>query len=92
MIFQLLSQRSNRRILIIGSVIFIGAIFLEVWAVNRLATYGEELSKIDSAINKFNLENKILENDIAIKSSLNKIEKLSGNLGFEKPAKIEYFK
>lgn len=82
----------KRRAIISLSFILILVILLEVWAVNRLSTYGEQLSQIDASISQFKLENSILEGEIAARSSLNKIEKIARNLGFEPPSKIQFIK
>lgn len=75
------------------SVVFLLAIFaLEVWMVNRLSTYGEKLNQIKLAESKLQLENQLLENKIAQKSSLLQTTKNSGQLGFSEIKNVEYIK
>ena len=80
----------RRRVIVIFGIALLSLIVLEVWAVNRLSAYGEQLSKIDLSLSRFNLENSILKNEIAARSSLKEQEKISKNLGFEHISKIEY--
>lgn len=86
------SKRLKGRAIIALAAVFIAVVFLEVWAVNRLATYGEQLSKIDDTINQYKLENNLLENEIALRSSLKRMEKITRNLGFEYNPEVEYLK
>ena|SRR5258708_23110914 len=65
-------------------------VILEIWALNRLATYGEQILKFEKASNELKLENQILQNQIAQKSSLNKVEDQSFSLGFRPIHHIEY--
>jgi hypothetical protein len=63
---------------------------LEIWLVNRLATYGEQLSKLDRLKVGLLLDNEILENQIAEKSSFNKIISQAKLLNFGKIKNLEY--
>lgn len=63
---------------------------LEIWAVNRLATFGEEISKLEATQAVVELENLNLENHIANSLSLAQIAQEAARLGFVKPVKIDY--
>lgn len=63
---------------------------LEIWAVNRLATYGEEINKLAATKQALELENLAYENQIAIKLSLTEIAQQATSLDFVKPANIDY--
>lgn len=63
-------------------VVFL-AIILQVWVMNRLATLGEEIYKIEMTKSSLVLENQILENKLAERSSLQEIKKYANNLGFK---------
>ncbi len=73
----------------------VGVILLvvtEIWATNRLATYGLEISGLQQSKTAIILENQLLENEIAQKSSLLNIETSSKDLGFGKISNLEYIK
>lgn len=63
---------------------------LEIWAVNRLATYGEEINKLSLIKTALELENLNLENQIASSLSLSQIAQEATKLGFVRPISIEY--
>ena len=52
-------------IIVIGLVVV-----LEIWTMNRLATYGEQIAKLGETKLKISLENQVLKNQIAKISSL----------------------
>lgn len=74
-----------------GLIILIVAV-LEIWSVNRMATYGAEITKLEHSKSVLKLENQLLENEIAQRSSLTNIERYRIYLGFEKVKKIEQVK
>ena len=74
-----------------GIVLFIG-IFLEIWLVNRLSTYGQKIFQLERSSISLKMENQILINQIDKKASLAEIEKEAINLGFEKKISVEYLK
>lgn len=69
--------------LLIGTV-------LEIWVSNRLATFGEQYTKIEQSISDLTLENQLLEDQIAKRESLSRTEKYAGLSGFEEVNNIEY--
>lgn len=81
----------RKKLLMFFALIIVIVSVLEIWAVNRLATFGSEISKLELAKNSLQMENEILENKIAEKSSLLKIEENSKIFGFKKITKLEYF-
>ncbi len=76
----------------IGMVLLlvIPLIVIEIWAVNRLSTYGEQISKLEETRAALEIENKILENKIAKETSLLNMVSLSSQLGFEVALNVEY--
>lgn len=72
--------------------IFVAIVVLEIWAVNRLSTYGYKIQEIEQAEVALNLENQILENKISQQSSLINIENKASDLGFATISKIDYLK
>ncbi len=71
-------------------VVVLFLIVLEVWAVNRLATFGLQISKLERTKSDLRLENQVLRNKIAKKASLSQIEILSKNLGFVGIKTLQY--
>lgn len=70
-------------------IFFLGGI-LEIWLVNRLSTYGEEIQKIAKAIEVLKLENQVLKNQIDSRSSLKEIEVEAKKLGFQAVINTKY--
>lgn len=69
---------------IIGLIILVVGLVavLEIWTVNRLATYGEQLSKLEQIKGSLSTENELLENQIAEKSSLSHLSEQAAAEGF----------
>lgn len=65
---------------------------LVIWASNNVVTYGEKLEKLLQLTKTLNLENQILENEIAANKSLNNIASKSAELGFSEPESIQYIR
>lgn len=82
----------NRKIMIPALIGLLTLLFIEVWAVNRLSSYGDKLNQIKSAQSKLELENQLLANEIALKNSLSFIEERSTLLGFLPVKNVEYLK
>jgi len=85
--------RPNRRKMLIAlSIILPLLIILQIWVTNRLSTSGERISYIERLKSELMLENQLLENQIAIQSSLMMVRKYAGNLGFIPSREVEYLK
>ncbi|EKD85268.1 MAG: hypothetical protein ACD_38C00058G0008 [uncultured bacterium] len=65
---------------------------IEIWANNNVAVYGEKLQKLSFLQKTLNLENQILENEIAKQVSLTNVASKSAELGFSKPESIQYIR
>ena len=76
----------------VGAILFIAAIILEVWMVNRLSTYGEKISEMESKKSALILENELLQNTLAEYKSLGDIQKKANFIGFSNFTKVEYIK
>ncbi|MBI4040022.1 hypothetical protein HY389_01560 [Candidatus Daviesbacteria bacterium] len=74
----------------IGGVLFLVLLFLEIWMINRLSTYGEKINKIKQAQASLELENQVLENQIAQSASLLNIQEKANQLGFTQASRVEY--
>lgn len=82
----------SKRLWILVFLVVLAGIILEIWAVNRLVTFGEKISQTEQMISNIKLENQILKNKIAESSSLNKVKTYSSQLGFDNIKKLEYIK
>lgn len=78
----------TRKILTILFLILILGIILEIWIVNRLSTYGAQISKIETASANLRIENQVLKNKLDLQSSINVIEEKAKEMGFEKIKKV----
>ncbi len=86
------SSWTRKKILIFLGILIVMVVVLEIWSINRLATYGEQINKLDRIKASLKVENQVLANQIAQKSSLSSIEKYTIYLGFEKAKNIEVVK
>lgn len=71
---------------------FLFVTILEIWAVNRMSSYGEKINKIEETTTVLRMENQILKNKIDERMSLSRTKGYSTKLGFEKIQKMEYIK
>lgn len=85
-------QRKAIKYLRFGAVFLLAVLFLEIWSVNRLSTYGEKIQDIKSAKVILELENQVLENQIAQDASLTAIEVKASALGFNSVKTWHYFR
>jgi hypothetical protein len=79
----------KKRYLIFGILIILPLVLLEIWSVNRLATLGVEINKLENSAASLSLENQVLQNEIAKRSALSQVEAESKLLGFEKVKTIQ---
>ncbi len=88
--FEVTPKFKKKLIITLTAVIMLTGV-LQIWAINRLSTYGEQISQLETAKQAILMENQLLENQIAAKSSLAQTNEVSKKLGFEKISKLEYF-
>lgn len=74
------------------AVVFLLIAMIEIWTVSRLSTYGNKIQELKVAQVSLELENQVLENIIAQKSSLAAMEQKAVQLGFNSIKNIEYLK
>lgn len=67
-------------------------VLIEIWASNTVITYGEKYDKLSALQKNLKMENQILENEIAAKSSLGSIASKSAELGFAPSKSIQYIR
>lgn len=65
---------------------------LEIWVSNSVVMYGEKFEKLSLLQKSLNLENQVLENEIAKKEALSNIASKSAELGFLRPESIQYIR
>ncbi len=73
-------------------VVIVVALFVEVWAVNRLSTSGAKINELKRQQASLELQNQVLEDKVAQSASLRTVSSQSGNLGFGSIKNIEYIK
>ncbi len=77
------------RVIKIGGIILILFLVFEVWVVNRLSTMGNKIAQLSQVKRSVELENQLLESEIAKKSALSEIEQKAISLGFKPLTKVE---
>ena len=82
----------NRKIIISVALFILVIIIIEIWVVNRLSTFGEQILQLERTKASLQLENKILKNQISEKGALKEVRKKAEDLGFEVSKNIEYIK
>lgn len=58
-------------------------VILQIWAMNRLAVLGEKITQIEQTKITLARENQLLENKVASQASLQYIQRVADNLGFD---------
>lgn len=88
-----ISSKYSRRklVLLMSSILLLGAI-LEIWTVNRLSSFGDQINKLEEAKQELTLENQILSNEIAKKQSLSQVEGYAKSLGFSSSSNVVYLR
>lgn len=82
----------KKRIIIVLTSLILTLVILEIWVVNRLATYGDKINQLEKTKSVLKTGNNILKNQIAQKSSLREIEKVAKVIGFQEINKVGYIK
>lgn len=70
-------------------ILSLGAI-LQIWVVNRMSTFGEQITRIEFLKSDLKMENQLMENMIAQNASLEKIKIYAKNLGLTNVKKVVY--
>jgi hypothetical protein len=72
---------TRKKLIIFCALLLIPLVILEIWSANRLATYGGKISSLGDIKSNLILENQVLENQIADKSSLLEVNQKARDLG-----------
>ena len=73
-----------------SSLLFL--VIFEIWVNNTLASFGSKYENISMLQQSIKLENQVLENELALQTSLVNIATQSSTLGFSKPKQIQYIR
>ena len=65
---------------------------IEIWASNTAVAFGESFEKLSLSEKNLKMENQILKNEIAKKTSLSNIASRSAELGFSVSQSIQYIR
>ena len=90
--FNLQGIINSRRILIFLAISLFVLVIFEIWVLNRLSTFGEQIVKIEISSGELKKENQLLENQVAEMTSLLVIEAKARMLGLSKSKRYEYIK
>ena len=74
------------------AIFLFALILVEIWINNNVVVYGEKFENLSAVAKQINLENQILENQIAKYTSLGSIASKSAQLGFSAPESIQYIR
>jgi hypothetical protein len=85
-------QAIIRRFGKLGIIIVVLLIVFEIWAENRLSTYGNKLAQLKRLEAQLELDNRILETKIIEFSSLQTIDTKASALGFTQTKNVEAIK
>lgn len=67
-------------------------VIVEIWASNGAVAFGEKFEKLSNLERNLKMENQILRNEIAKKTSLSTIASKSAELGFSSEQSIQYIR
>ncbi len=81
-----------RRYFVLGGLGIFVLIIIEIWANNTIITYGEKFERLSALAKGLEMENQILENEIAKQASLTNIASKSAKLGFSSEQSIQYIR
>ncbi len=82
----------RRKYLFPTALLFVLMMLAEIWASNTLVTYGEKFENISRLKITLELENQVIENNIARASALSHIASESATLGFSQVNQIQYIR
>lgn len=77
---------------VLTSSLLLILVLIEIWVNNTTVEYGAKFEKIMSFKHILDLENQVLENEIAKDSSLLNISSSSAQLGFSQATSIQYIR
>lgn len=90
--FETQEKKSSKKYIFLSTLLLIMLVVAEIWANNTLVNFGEKFSEISRLQQQLQLENNLIENDLATSSSLLSIASQSALLGFTKPKAVQYIR
>lgn len=85
-------NKFSKKYIVISMFGLLSLVMLQIWVSNSTITFGEKFDSLQSTRKYLELENQILENQIAQDSSLVSIASSSASLGFSRSVSIEYIR
>lgn len=82
----------SKKIIFITGISMVFLIIVEIWINNTLITYGSKMESISVSEKALKMENKILENELAKKTSLMNVATESAKLGFSQSVNVKYIR
>ncbi|OGE36979.1 hypothetical protein A3B45_00100 [Candidatus Daviesbacteria bacterium RIFCSPLOWO2_01_FULL_39_12] len=82
----------SKKYILFSFLFILTLVILEIWIQNNMVLYGGKLEKISKLEESLEMENQLLENQIATQSSLTSLASKSAELGFSKVEKIQYIR
>lgn len=86
------TKKFPKRYIVVATISLSVLILAEIWISNTMVSFGEKVASIISLKNTLQLENQILQNEIAKYSSLRSIATESSKLGFSRAESIQYIR
>lgn len=86
------SYKLSKKITSFIGISMVLLVIAEIWINNSLITYGSRMEKISLLEKTLRMENQILENEVAKKTSLTSVATESAKLGFSSSEKVEYIR
>lgn len=82
----------SRKYVSLVIIFLLGLTLVEIWTNNSVVVYGEKFEKLSELAKQLDLDNQILENQIAQNTSLGSIASKSAQLGFSPSESIQYIR
>jgi len=82
----------GRKYIIVAAVGLFILMLAQIWASNNIVSYGEKMERLLTLEKSLNMENQLLENEIAKRGSFFAIASKSAELGFSEPESIQYIR
>lgn len=87
-----LGKRSRKKPFIIIALCLLVLIIAQIWVNNTVVSYGGRFENISKLKETLEMENQLLENEIATDSSLINIATKGAELGFSRLESIQYIR
>ncbi len=82
----------SKKIIIFISFFLLVLVVIEIWVSHTTVSLGEQMNDIENLRQNLNLENQLLENEIASAAAITRIASQSADIGFTAPKIIQYIR